>query len=132
MATVAWSEEWLNGENYRVEVSVDFRDSKEVTIKTGSDHETLTTLTRSSGKSSWTLAGLNTDYGPASLGTPFDAFAKNLGDGALVTKNIGSHFVGSNEQPSRPMFLNSLRGGTDPNRPVGCSSRSRPKPTRTG
>lgn len=113
-AEVSWSEEWIRGKKYRLKISVQFRDSKKVTIKSGPNHEEVTILKRSSGKTSWMIAGPSTNYGAAKHGTPFDAFATNPGSGAVQTINVGTHLVGSQDQPSMPLFLNGLSGGTDP------------------
>ena len=102
-ATVSWSETWLSGEQYAVTVNVEMRGSDRVSITTLSGDQVTTISSSGSHK----IVGEGTDYGTATLGTSLSATAGS--------QMLGSHVVGSQEQPSLPTFLQGLSGKTFPN-----------------
>ena len=101
-ASVSWSESWITGEQYAVTVNVEMRGSDSISITTLTGDEVATITSGGTHK----IAGEGTDYGTATLGASFSA--------TVSSQMLGSHVVGSQEQPSLPTFLQGLSGKTFP------------------
>ncbi|WP_053946692.1 transglutaminase-like domain-containing protein [Halolamina sediminis] len=102
-AKVSWEEAWLTGEQYAVTVTIEMRGSDSVSITTLSGDQ----VTKITSSGTHKIAGEGTNYGTAKLGTSLSASAGS--------QLLGSHTVGSKEQPSLPAFLTGLSGKTFPN-----------------
>jgi len=109
--TVQWDEEYVT-EGYRVSVSIQLHDEPQVQVlDIGGD--TLHAVTESG---TYTIAGPNTDYGPA-IGT--DTFSVEKRNEELdITSPVSTFVVGSQETPeipsSPPIHLVGLSGSTAP------------------
>ena len=101
-AKVSWSETWLSGEKYAVTLSVEMRESDTVSVQTMEGSEVTTISSGGTHK----IAGEGTEYGIAKLGTFFIATSSS--------QRLGTHTVGTQQQPSMPMFLQGLSGQTVP------------------
>ncbi|WP_232342817.1 copper amine oxidase [Halosimplex litoreum] len=112
--SISWTEEWLEGTAYRLTVTVELDSLDEVHIMKGTpSSDPMVTLT-SSG--THTIAGPDTEYGPIEGGRMLIAgYPLETSLDLEQTKSFGDHMVGTQEEPSFPMFLNGLSGSTDPN-----------------
>jgi len=109
--SVSWTESWIGGEQYQVRIDVDLNGNERIEIQKGTEN-TLTEITEGG---SHTIAGENLEQGPLRLGTLLQVVVPD----ETVPQIIGSHTVGSQEQPSFPLFLNGLSASTAPPDPEG-------------
>lgn len=110
LPTVTWAESWLGGERYGLTVSGNLRDVDRISFKLNGETE-LATVEGSPGQSyKQSIAGENTAHGPITLGDMVWAVVPN----DPVKRQIDMFAVGSQEQPSIPLYLQGLSAGTVP------------------
>jgi hypothetical protein len=106
----SWSEEWLRGSNYRVNVTVQLDGTEQILIKKGSMRgETADTIT-SSGEH--TVAGPNTEVGTVEPLQSIWLVRPRQSD--RIDQPVDSFIVGSQQQLTYPLHLGGLRGNTFP------------------
>jgi hypothetical protein len=106
--SIKWSEEWLQKQQYRVTARVQLDGFDHITIeKMGGEP-----VTRISSNGKHVIAGPDTEYGPAGLGTMFVAKVPNS---LKMEGTLKSHGVGGDEEPPSYIHLMGLHGNTMPN-----------------
>jgi len=107
---VSWSEEWIEGSSYRVNVTVQLDGAEEILVKKGSiGGETVGTIT-SGGEH--TVFGPNTEAGAVES---LQSIALVRPRESGVNQPVGTFVVGSQVQIEYPVHLGGLSGNTFPN-----------------
>ncbi|WP_152422623.1 hypothetical protein [Natrinema pellirubrum] len=114
---IEWREELITDDQYRLTITVQLDQADEVVVETVGGG-TITTLTTNGEH---IVAGSETNHGPLTLGTSVNAILPDT----PVDRMIGTYSVGSQIQPTIPLHLNGLTGGTHPPQDVqGAHSRT--------